>query len=133
MRKIISAGVGLLALAGVTHPIMAADLKAPAYKAPIELWSWNGVYVGANGGYSWGRAGTDVTVNNAGLVNPGALLYSTNSTFDLRGGVVGAQIGVNWQMGMWVGGFEADLQATGQRGNAGFTCPAGLCTTSPAL
>src|SRR5262249_34999134 len=87
----------------------------------------NGVYVGANGGYSWGRAGTDVTVNNAGLVNPGALLYSTNSTFDLRGGVVGAQIGVNWQMGMWVGGFEAHPQATRQRGQAGFPCPRGVC------
>lgn len=130
MRKIISAGVGLLALASTTHPMMAADLKAPAYKAPVDLWSWTGVYVGGNGGYSWGRSGTDVTVNNSAN---SALLYSTNSTFDVRGGVVGAQIGVNWQMGMWVGGFEADLQATGQRGSAGFTCPAGVCSTSTAV
>ncbi len=109
---------------------MAADLKAPAYKAPQELWSWTGVYVGANAGYSWGRSGTDVTVNNN---NTNAVLFTTNSTFDLRGGVVGAQIGVNWQMGMWVGGFEADLQATGERGSAGFTCPAGVCSTSTAV
>jgi outer membrane immunogenic protein len=130
MRKIISAGVGLLALAGTTHPMMAADLKAPAYKAPVDLWSWTGVYVGGNGGYSWGRSGTDVSVTNS-VTN--AVLYTTNSTFDLRGGVAGVQIGVNWQWGMWVGGFEADLQATGQRGGAGFTCPAGVCTTSTAV
>jgi outer membrane immunogenic protein len=130
MRKLVSAGIGLLAFAGTSHPTMAADLKAPAYKAPLELWSWTGVYVGANAGYSWGRSGTDLTVNNS---NTNAYLFTTNSTFDLRGGDVGVQIGVNWQSGIWVGGFEADLQATGERGSAGFTCPAGVCSTSTAV
>jgi outer membrane immunogenic protein len=130
MRKLVSAGIGLLALASTSHPTMAADLKAPAYKAPLDVWSWTGVYVGANAGYSWGRSGTDVTVNNS---NTNAYLFTTNSTFDLRGGDVGVQIGVNWQSGIWVGGFEADLQATGERGSAGFTCPAGVCSTSTAV
>src|SRR5262249_50001254 len=42
-------------------------------------------------------------------------------------------IGVNWQSGIWVGGFETDFQATGQRGGAGFTCPAGVCNTSAVV
>src|SRR5262245_101970 len=49
MRKIVSAGVGLLALA-VATPAAAADLarRAPVYKAPppvIDPWTWTGVYV----------------------------------------------------------------------------------------
>jgi len=32
-----------------------------------------------------------------------------------------------------VGGFEADVQATGQKGGAAFTCPAGVCNTVTAL
>ena len=37
---------------------LAADLAAKPYvKAPIvePVWSWTGFYIGANGGYSWGR------------------------------------------------------------------------------
>ena len=62
MKKIVSAGIGLLALTGAAA---AADLpaKAPVYKAPpviVDPWSWTGVYIGLNAGYSWGRSDTDV-------------------------------------------------------------------------
>ena len=130
MRKIITTGIGLLALAGATHSAAAADLRAPVIKAPVDVWSWAGVYLGGNVGYSWGRSKTDVQVNRN---DNAALLHTTNVEQDLRGAVGGGQIGVNWQSGIWVGGFEADVQATGQKGTAGFTCPAGVCNTVAAL
>ena len=37
MRKIITAGIGLLALTAATHSATAADLKAPVVKAPVEV------------------------------------------------------------------------------------------------
>ena len=130
MRKIITAGIGLLALAGTTHSATAADMRAPIVGAPVEVWSWTCVYIGGNVGYSWGRSKTDVQVNHN---TTSALLHTTNVEQDLRGAVGGGQIGVNWQSGFWVGGFEADVQATGQKGSAAFTCPAGICNTVTAL
>src|SRR5437899_615708 len=64
MRKILVAGIGLLAFAAMTQGAAAADMpvKAPLYKAPIVVpFSWTGFYVGVNAGYSWGRANTDLT------------------------------------------------------------------------
>lgn len=130
MRKIITTGIGLLALAGAAHSAAAADLRAPAVKAPVDVWSWAGVYIGGNIGYSWGRSKTDVQVNRNDIAT---LLHATNVEQDLRGAVGGGQIGVNWQSGIWVGGFEADVQATGQKGSAAFTCPVGVCNTVAAL
>ena len=52
----IAAAVSLLATGA-----LAADLpaKAPVYtKAPVYVdpgYDWTGFYVGANGGYGWGR------------------------------------------------------------------------------
>jgi outer membrane immunogenic protein len=120
----------LLALAGTTHSATAADMRAPIVGAPVEVWSWTGVYIGGNVGYSWGRSKTDVQVNHN---TTSALLHTTNVEQDLRGAVGGGQIGVNWQSGFWVGGFEADVQATRQKGSAAFTCPAGICNTVTAL
>src|SRR5205823_963585 len=66
--------------AGAAH---AADLqRAPVYtKAPppVEIFNWTGFYIGANIGYSGGRA------NIAGL-----------GSTDLNGVVGGGQIGYNW-------------------------------------
>jgi outer membrane immunogenic protein len=90
---------------GVAH---AADLqRAPVYKAPppapVEVFNWTGFYIGANIGYSAGRAHID------GL-----------GSTDLNGVVGGGQIGYNWQaMGSpWVFGVEVDGQGTGQDNSA---------------
>jgi outer membrane immunogenic protein len=130
MRRIITTAFGLIALAGAAQSAAAADLRPPVVKAPVEVWSWTGVYVGANVGYSWGRSSTDLAVNTA----PGGVpLYATSTAFDLRGIAGGVQVGVNWQSGIWVGGFETDIQGTGQKGSAGFACPATGCNTSGAV
>ena len=50
---------------------------------------------------------SDVTVGPVPLAS---------GTADVQGGVVGGQIGYNWQSGAWVFGLETDLQWTGQKG-----------------
>ena len=137
MKKIVSAVIGLLALTGMAT---AADLpaKAPVYKAPpviVDPWSWTGVYIGLNAGYSWGKSQTDVSYFNAvtGLPIAPPAGSITSADFKLNGGVAGGQIGYNWQSGIWVGGIEADLQWSGQKGSAFFSCAAVPVTAGPCL
>jgi outer membrane immunogenic protein len=72
--------------------------KAPAVPAP-EIMSWNGFYVGINGGYGWSP------FNNQLADPPFALSGSSPS-----GGFGGGQIGYSWQMSNLVLGVETDLQ-----------------------
>jgi outer membrane immunogenic protein len=57
----------------------------------------------------------------------GSDLFATGSTFDLKGILVSAQTGYNWQLGPWLAGIEGDLALTGQRGNPSFVCPGTIC------
>ena len=107
---------------------LAADLAARPYvKAPVmvdPVWSWTGFYVGANGGYSWGRSRTDVSYTNTatGAVIAPPAGSITNASFDMNGGVAGGQAGYNWQNANWVYGIEGDLQWSGEKGSAIFNC-----------
>jgi len=133
MKKLALGGTMLAALA-IGTPAMAADmpLKAPMI-APV-VFSWTGFYVGGNLGYSWGRANTDFTETTSATIvtqifrTAGPNLISTttvtvppvtaggSSRTNLNGVIGGGQMGYNWQSGSMVYGFEADLQATGERG-----------------
>jgi outer membrane immunogenic protein len=125
MKRIVigmAAAMSLFATGAV-----AADLAARPYvKAPIvdPVWSWTGFYVGANGGYSWGRSRTDVSYFNtptgAPIAPPAGSI--TSAAFDMNGGIAGAQAGYNWQNGNWVYGIEGDLQWSGERGSALYSC-----------
>jgi outer membrane immunogenic protein len=132
MNKLVLAFAALAALAA-TAPALAADLPPPviAKAPPPPAWyDWTGFYLGANGGYSWGRGSTNYTV--AGLPP-----FST--TQNINGGLGGGQIGYNWQINHnWLLGLEADIQGTGERGSSGLptvvvaipgAVPAGSTTT----
>lgn len=60
--------------------------------------TWTGFYMGINGGYSWTNARTDIlplpepTPPGDGNIQPTSLLFS------ISGGVLGGQIGYNWQL-----------------------------------
>ena len=109
-------------------PAFAADLsvKARPMPAPIPVWTWDGFYIGINGGYSWGRSRTDVnyfnTVTGAPIIPPAGSI--TDASFNLDGGLFGGQIGYNWQSSSFVFGLEADAQWSGQKGSAAFLCSA---------
>jgi outer membrane immunogenic protein len=104
MKKIL---LSTVALVGLTVTAAAADLpsrKAPAMMAPVPVFTWTGFYVGVNAGYGWGND------DNRGfnVVNRGN---------DDGGFVGGAQLGYNYQMGMFVLGAETDLQYADLGGN----------------
>jgi len=130
MRRFLFATVGLLALAGVgllaptgmTGPVSAADMGRPVYRTPPPvyyppIYNWTGFYAGVNGGYGWGST------------NWSAL----GSSFDVKGGLFGGQVGYNWQFGQFVYGVEADLDWTDIHGNSlvngAVGCAANVCST----
>jgi outer membrane immunogenic protein len=116
MKKIVLATV-LAALGSASA--LAADLapraysKAPMMAAPVS--TWQGFYVGGNVGYGWGNGKTDVA-----FLPSQAAFGAANTTLNSnpQGVIGGAQIGYNWQTGIFVAGFEADIQGSGIKGNA---------------
>nr|WP_049824674.1 outer membrane beta-barrel protein [Rhodopseudomonas palustris] len=84
----------------------AADLAARPYTkaAPIvaPVLTWNGFYIGGQGGYGWGSS--DETVFAA--ANTPAFFGSQK--YDTSGGFAGGVVGYNWQSGAVVFGLEGD-------------------------
>jgi len=136
MKKFLLSSVALL---GFTAGAMAADLPrraAPAYFAPIPVFTWTGFYVGVNAGYGWsnndnnngclgcfgGSVTTVDTTPGGATVAPVALpsgafgFAGSNNGGNRDGFVGGAQIGANYQFtpgSGFVVGVEADIQWLG--------------------
>jgi outer membrane immunogenic protein len=128
-KKIQASGIAVL-LAMASPGAFAADFpRAPAPAvAPIQqpapvvpVWSWTGFYIGVNGGGSIGTdSNSDVFFPTGPGVNPPAVL--SNDRHALLGGLVGGQIGYNWQVApTWLFGVEGDGQWTNQRDTLTFT------------
>ena len=105
---------------------LPARSNSPAYyKAPSELpFSWTGFYAGINGGYAWGRSSwSDPAVG------------ADSGNFNTSGGLVGGQLGYNWQTGPVVLGIETDadwMSVKGSTAGSGGVCAAdggGQCQT----
>jgi outer membrane immunogenic protein len=109
MKKLLLGSVALVAGLGL-GAAMAADM--PVYlKAPPPVYSWTGIYIGGNLGYSWGNSGIDNV-----LLNPPFPPVTTSDSFKLNGVIGGGQIGANWQTGSFLIGLETDIQASGENG-----------------
>ena len=106
MKKFLLGTVGLVAL-GMVSPASAADLAARPYTkaAPmmVAMYDWSGFYVGANAGYGSSRKCYD----DAGFVGFPLPVPIHDACGDSTGGLVGGQIGYNWQAGSWAFGLEA--------------------------
>jgi outer membrane immunogenic protein len=119
MKKILLSSVAFL---GLTAGAFAADLPsrrapAPAF-VPVPVFTWTGFYVGVNVGYGWGSNNDDALVVPAGTPGfpaGGAVVQFNDGNND--GVLGGAQIGYNFQTGMFVFGIEADIQAADMGGN----------------
>jgi len=108
MRRVITTLAVAGAIAAGAQAARAADLpmvtKAPP---PVVLFDWTGFYIGVNGGYG-NAAFEDATVTTSdGTISRGG-------GGQAKGGIVGGQIGVNYQVGAGVFGIEADGQWSGQ-------------------
>jgi len=76
----------------------AADLQAPVLKAaPLAVYDWSGIYVGANAGYARSNKCWTAFV---------ALGPRDEGCHEPKGFMGGAQAGFNWQSGAWVAGLE---------------------------
>jgi outer membrane immunogenic protein len=112
-------GLASLATAALMVPVFGADL-VPIYQAPQPppgvLWSWTGLYLGANSGWIASAAAGDIRNAGAdtGTLGLGTFLVSGNIpqivNLDLSGFIGGGQIGYNLQLNQnWVVGIEADF------------------------
>ena len=118
MKKLFLATTAFVVLAATSAG--AADMTArPAYGAPLPVYTWTGMYVGANVGYGWGNARTDDAINSTafGLGTGGT---QTSQSQKIDGVIGGAQAGYNYRFGTWVWGWETDFQGSGQKGGSTF-------------
>jgi len=139
MKRVLLAGAALVALT-VAQPALAADAPYWAPPSVAAPFSWNGFYIGANGGYSWQVVQPIELLTDAVLPAPPnnlgqATAASRGTIGDIRaqGGFVGGQVGYNWQYGPSVlVGIESDLQYSRiEGGKAGvFTNPSGTIPIS---
>lgn len=130
MNRSLSLGIAVGCVITSAMSAQAADLPARSnspgfYKAPSELpFSWTGFYAGLNGGYAWGQSSwSDPAVG------------ADSGSFNTSGGLVGGQLGYNWQTGSVVLGIETDadwMSIKGSTAGLGGVCAAdggGQCQT----
>ena len=96
-------------------PVFAADTsrRLIAKAAPVSLPSavnWTGVYLGLNGGFTFGAS--DWTDSVTG---------TSSDNFSTLGFVFGGTVGANYQAGSWVFGAEADGDWANSSGFGTFT------------
>ena len=120
MKRILLTSVAVIACAGSSA--LAADmaLKAPVY-APA--FSWTGCYAGFNGGGAWNSTSYNIGHNDPALFpaffNGAFASGATPSSYSLNtsGGIVGGQVGCNYQSGPLVYGLEADADWANLKGS----------------
>jgi len=122
-RRSLLASAGALALTGAA---LAADLPSrappPVYIPPPPIFTWTGLYVGINAGYTWSNSNSVNTVTADVFGNPAirggpafgvasAALATGSVSVKDNGFIGGGQIGYNYQFAnSFVVGLEADIQ-----------------------
>ncbi len=96
---------GLLAAGTAVAADKASPRLLPPAPALPALYSWTGVYLGAQAGYSWGQERTVFSDTLARAFNGAAFRQSSDTALG------GAQAGFNYQTGSLVFGVEGDLEA----------------------
>jgi len=124
MYRTLSLAAAAFCLAFGVAAAHAADMPAKAKPIPfVDVpFSWSGFYAGVNGGYGFGRSSwSDPTVG------------ADSGRFNTHGGLVGGQLGYNWQLGSVVFGVETDADWANLTGSGiGGVCLAdggGACQT----
>jgi outer membrane immunogenic protein len=129
MKRHLGIGLALACLLAAATSAGASDLPPRSSPPPAQAvaplpFSWTGFYAGINGGYAWGQSSwSDPAVG------------ANSGNFNTSGGLVGGQLGYNWQTGAFVLGIETDadwLNAKGSTAGLGGVCASdggGVCKT----
>src|SRR6516164_8026881 len=115
MKKLMLAAIAAAASLGGSANAAEMAVPVPVYRPPlVTYFTWSGCYVGGNVGGLW--AGTDWTDQI-----PGDPFFGSDfGRQRVNGGLGGAQVGCNYQIGGWVFGIQGDYdwsQATGSSVN----------------
>jgi outer membrane immunogenic protein len=120
MNRSLSVGIAVACVVASAISARAANLPgrsdSPLYfKAPAEPpFTWTGFYAGINSGYAWGQSSwSDPAVG------------ADSGKFNASGGLVGGQLGYNWQTGPVVLSIETDVDWMGIKGTTSGT--GGVC------
>jgi outer membrane immunogenic protein len=103
--------VGFTGLGGA----MAADMALKARPVASAGYNWSGCYLGINGGYGWGDNNAHLQPSSdprsQAFWNPAfnAGAAPSNFGYTTEGGLVGGQVGCNYQTGKFVFGIEGDI------------------------
>ncbi len=143
IRRTLLASVGAIALTG--SAALAADLPSrappPVYLPPPPVFTWTGLYVGLNAGYTWSNSDrvetTAVPVFAAPTFAPELALSSALATTSVpvsnSGFIGGGQIGYNYQLAnSFVAGIEADIQGIAGKPHTGAVFGSGVPVGFPA-
>jgi outer membrane immunogenic protein len=107
MRSITTLLASAIGLAFMSQAALAAGIPVKAAAPPPPPpFSWTGCYVGAHGGYKSGEVNED-------FIN--GLPFSSYDAVD--GASLGANVGCNFQSGIWVFGIVGDWTWTSLEGN----------------
>jgi outer membrane immunogenic protein len=141
MRNSFLAAAGLLASAATyAGPAMAADIASVRQPLPMQpsvppsppyVPDWVGFYIGAHGGGGWGHTSFDPSQSVFRSLSGTLVPDMTVPNPSPKGGLVGGQVGYNWQWGQVVGGLEADFSAADIKDETTFQTP-GTLFSSPA-
>lgn len=74
----------------------------------LDTFSWNGVYLGFNGGYAGGKFKNSLTASDLDTNES----FTDTTSASHNGFVGGVQAGYNWQFDNVVAGIEADFQGS---------------------
>ncbi len=141
MRTALLIGTAISALTAASA--FAADLptkKAPPAPIVVVPFTWTGCYVGAEGGFGWGKEKDNfdyplyylseppVSVSSAGALTNSVTTFSSSSGdpligtsiggggFNASGGKIGGRAGCNYQVNQFVFGGVVDFEWSGIRG-----------------
>lgn len=119
LRTVLISGLATALLGGAA---LAADLPTkkapPVFVPPPVAVSWTGFYVGVNGGYAGDEFRYPLSASY-GLPEVTLGGASGEAKLTSSGFLGGVQVGFNYQFApSWVGGLEADIDATSIKGEA---------------
>jgi outer membrane immunogenic protein len=118
----------MVAMTKFSLAVQAADLRAPV-PPPVYAPSWTGFYIGGSAGYGWSNSEVNPSgttafcnalelgclpndFNTNVLTNAQVAAIPTALATRPKGGLLGGQIGYNYQAGALVVGVETDLSWT---------------------
>jgi outer membrane immunogenic protein len=109
-RNIMLSSVAAIALPAVAF---GADLPMKAYSPPAAVYSWTGFYIGGSAGAALHEAKTDYSAADSWDTSYSAAPINSSKI----GGIIGGQVGYNYQIHNFVIGAEGDISYVGGTGN----------------